>query len=203
MKMSDKSKRSENKGVRSERLLLTRRIERIRDGCQEAFSELLEQYRPLIESLVSRYGGESLSLTDREDLRQEAVMSFYHAILSYDLEQSEVEFGLYAKICVSNTLTSQLRIRKRREVELLTESLSTDCFVHDSEDPEGRLLEQERVKALYSVIRQNLSDFEYRVWQCYMSGRTAAEIGAWVGRDEKSVSNAIYRIRKKLRALLR
>ena len=188
---------------RLERSVIAERIEKIRNGQQEAFSSLLTQYRPLIESLVSRFCSDITDDGSREDLRQEAIMSFYHAILSFDLDQTEVEFGLYAKICISNTLISQMRIRKRREVEFLTESLSTDCFVHDSEDPEGRLLEQERVKALYSVIRKNLSDFEYRVWQAYMSGRTAAEIGVLVQKDEKSVSNAIYRIRKKLRALLR
>ncbi len=175
---------------------------RVREGEQDAFAALLNQYRPLIESLVTRFGADAPLESDREDLRQEAMMSFYHAILAYDMEQTEVEFGLYAKICISNALISQLRIQKRRTVEHLTESLSTDVFVHDSEDPAGRILEQERVKALYSVIRKSLSDFEYRVWQCYMSGRTAGEIGRLVGKDEKSVSNAIYRIRKKLRALL-
>lgn len=179
------------------------RIEQVRNGDQEAFECLLSQYRPLIESLISRFCPDRADSSAREDLRQEATVGFYRAILSYDLEQTEVEFGLYAKICISNTLISQMRLHKRREAELLTESLSTDCFVHDSEDPTGRLLEQERVKALYSVIRKNLSDLEYRVWQYYMAGRTAAEIGTLVQKDEKSVSNAIYRIRKKLRAVLR
>lgn len=188
---------------RSERAAEAEQLERVRNGEQEAFSELLAQYRPLIESSVSRFCTDWSDSAEREDLRQEATVGFYRAILSYDLEQTEVEFGLYAKICISNTLISQMRLRKRREAELLTESLSTDCFVHDSEDPAGRLLEQERVKALYSVIRKNLSDLEYCVWQYYMAGRTAAEIGRLVEKDEKSVSNAIYRIRKKLRALLR
>jgi len=174
----------------------------VREGEQEAFALLLDQYRPLIESQVSRFSADAMGEADREDLRQEATMSFYHAILAYDVEQTEVEFGLYAKICISNALISQLRIQKRRTAEQLTESLSTHMIVHDSEDPAGRILEQERVKALYSVIRKNLSDLEYRVWQCYMSGLTAREIGRLVGKDEKSVSNAIYRIRKKLRALL-
>ena len=187
---------------KAERSALSDAIVRVRNGEQEVFSDLLNQYRPLIESLVARFGADAQYDSDREDLRQEAVMSFYHAILTYDIDQSEVEFGLYAKICISNALISQLRIQKKRTAEQLTESLSNDVFVHDSEDPAGRILEQERVQALYLVIRKNLSDFEYRVWQCYMSGRTAGEIGRLVGKDEKSVSNAIYRIRKKLRVLL-
>ena len=193
---------NETEGKTAERSVLLDAISRVRNGEQDVFSDLLQQYRPLIESLVVRFCMDAVYESDKEDLRQEAVMSFYRAILAYDTEQTEVEFGLYAKICISNALISQSRIQKKRTTEQLTESLSTDVFVHDSEDPAGRILEQERVKALYSVIRKNLSDFEYRVWQCYMSGRTAGEIASLVGKDEKSVSNAIYRIRKKLRALL-
>ena len=76
-------------------------------------------------------------------------------------------------------------------------------LVHDSEDPSDRVLEEERVKALYSVIRKNLSSFEYNIWCLYMSGRTAKEIGDAVNKDEKSVWNAVYRIRRKLRAFLK
>ena len=75
-------------------------------------------------------------------------------------------------------------------------------FTNDSEDPSVKILEQESLRSLYSVIRGNLSKFEYSIWQLYMSGRTARQIGNILGKDEKSVTNAIYRIRKKLRALL-
>ena len=76
-------------------------------------------------------------------------------------------------------------------------------FVNGEEDPSLRVLEQESLKTLYSVIRDNLSELEYRVWKMYMSGLTARQIGDSIGKDERSVSNAIYRIRKKLRATLR
>ena len=123
-------------------------------------------------------------------------------MLTYDTEQSEVEFGLYAKICISNALISQLRVQKKHTAEQFTESLNTFILVHDSEDPSDKVLEEERVKALYSLIRKNLSNYEYRIWRLYMSGGTARDISAVVGADEKSVGNAIYRIRKKLRELL-
>ena len=177
-------------------------INRVRMGDQNAFALLLESYNPLIESLITRFSNGDGAEMPREDLRQEATVGFYHAILAYDLDQSEVEFGLYAKICISNALISQFRRQKRRTPELLTESLNTAFLVHASDDPSMEILEEERVKTLYSVIRKNLSDLEYRIWQFYMSGYTARDIGKAVGKDEKSVSNAIYRIRKKLRALL-
>ena len=178
-------------------------IKKVRQGDQDCFSELVKIYDPLIESQVSKFYDAYDGGASREDLRQEAILKFYNAIHTYDIEQSEVEFGLYSKICISNALVSQLRLHKKHTAEQLTDSTASMFLVHDSEDPSDRVLEEERVKALYSVIRKNLSSFEYNIWCLYMSGRTAKEIGDAVNKDEKSVWNAVYRIRRKLRAFLK
>ena len=177
-------------------------IERVRTGDQVSFSKLVEMYTPLIMSLVFKFYDEDIVGMNKDDLHQEAVLRFYNSILSYDIEQSEVEFGLYAKICISNALVSQLRLHKKHNAEQPTESLNTVFNVKDIEDPADKILEEERVKALYSLIRKNLSPYEYRIWQLYVAGYTAKNIGAVVDADEKSVNNAIYRIRKKLRGVL-
>ena len=174
----------------------------VKNGDQKAFVLLLQQYSPLIEATVNTFCSDELSSNDKDDFRQEATVAFYNSVLSYDIEQSEVELGLYAKICISNALVSQVRKLKRRAPESFSDLERDIFFIHESEDPSESILEQERAEALCLVIRNNLSAFEYRVWQYFMSGRTAKEIGALTGRDEKSISNAIYRIRKKLRAVL-
>lgn len=177
-------------------------ISLVKNGDDEAFAELLSRYTPLIESAVLKSLAPDNYGLYAEDFRQEATVTFYNAILAYDVEQHEVEFGLYAKICIANALISQLRLIKRRKTESLSDSSGECLFAKDSEDPSANILEQESLKSLYSVIRENLSELEYRIWQLYMSGRTAKQIGLIVGKDEKAVSNAIYRIRQKLRALL-
>ena len=173
-----------------------------RNGGQEAFASLLSLYTPLIESIISKFSTDEILYFQKEDLRQEATVVFYNSILTYDLDQTEVEFGLYAKICISNALISYLRVLKKGVVQTIADPQDDRRFVRDYEDPTERILEQEKLKALYSIIRKNLSELEYRVWQDYMSGKSASQIAASVGKDERSVSNAIYRIRKKLRALL-
>lgn len=179
-------------------------ISDVRRGDQKAFSRILEMYKPLMDSLVRKFCADGAVKPFEEDLRQEAVLVFYNSILTYDESQTEVEFGLYARICVSNALVSQLRSIKKRSAEQLTESGGTDMLPcnEGGDDPSERILEQENLKYLYSVIRSSLSDYEYRIWQYYMTGRTARDIGALIGKDERSVSNAIYRIRVKLRKVL-
>jgi RNA polymerase sporulation-specific sigma factor len=174
----------------------------VRNGDQSAFTSMLEQYRPLIDASVARFSSDELFSSHSDDLKQEASLVFYNSILAYDLEQTEVEFGLFAKICIHNALVSVLRSLKRRSVEALTEIPEDLISPQDFDDPSSRMLERERLESLYAVIRKNLSKLEYTVWEYYMSGMSAAQIANKLCTDEKSINNAIYRIRKKLRERL-
>lgn len=173
----------------------------VRNNDQEAFEVLLERYKPLIEASVNRFSSDDTFGIYADDLRQEAFLVFYNSILAYDLEQSEVEFGLFAKICIHNALVSQLRVLKKHSEEPM--DVLPEMPSQNSESPADKILQQERLKSIYAVIRKNLSDFEYSVWQLYISGRSSADIASALGTDKRSVDNAIYRIRKKLKALLK
>ena len=178
-------------------------ILKVREDDQEAFVRMLEIYKPLIDAAVSRFCKDELSEHLREDMHQEATMVFYNAILNYDLENEGVEFGLYAKICVTNALISQHRLLEKRRAESSLPLTVGDDGTMDVEEPSARIIEQESLRRIDLVIRGNLSDYEYRVWCLYASGKTAKEIGQIVGNSERSVANAVYRIRKKLRSLLK
>lgn len=170
-----------------------------KSGNQRAYSELLIRYRPLISAMVNRYRIPDMPDQETEDLREEAVVSFCNAVVKYDTAQSEVDFGLYAKVCISNGLLSYLRDLKRRSIPTgeLTEAEEL------SADPVASVIEEENFKALHALIEETLTEYENKVWWSYMSGMTAREIGESLGADEKSASNAIYRIRKKLRNLFK
>ena len=187
------------KKITDKRESLCERILRVREGDQAAFAELLAEYTPLVSAEVSRHGT-SLSHEDLEDLRQIALVALYRAALAFDLLQSEVEFGLYAKICISNALVSQLRVLRRRVPEVSVETLS--CFEEQSEDPATAVMEQEALAALYARIHRHLSPYENRVWSLFVAGHSAKEIAAMLSKDTHSVENAVYRIRQKLRAVL-
>ncbi len=173
----------------------------VKNGSQDAFSVLLQRYKPLIESSVHRFSSDEAFLLHSEDLMQEASVVFYNSILAYDLEQNEVEFGLFAKVCIHNALVSQLRTLKKRSAE--TVNATPEKFIlQEFEDPSFKVLEQERLKNIYTVIRNTLSEYEYAIWQLYISGRSSSDIADTLKTDKRSVDNAVYRIRKKLRAVL-
>ena len=84
-------------------------IKSIQGGDYGDFEVLLEMYRPLIEAAVSKYCGSM----DPDDIRQTCFIAFFNAARSYDTS-SEVAFGYYAKICVTNALRSELRKKNNK-----------------------------------------------------------------------------------------
>ena len=88
----------------------------------------------------------------------------------------------------------------RRVVSLpMEEELSADLTIPD---PARELEEEERFSQLCRTVREQLSDYENKVWWQYVTGISVSDIAEGLGRDERSVHNAIYRIRKKLREKL-
>lgn len=179
-------------------------ILQVRKDDQEAFEEMLEIYEPLIGSFVSRFFNNGVAEQDAEDFRQELTMAFYNSILSYDLSQNDVSFGLYAKICMNNFFITQLRLLKKRK-NAETISLEEENWLLDGmgsqEDLTRDVIRREELRELNKKIENALSDFENKVWKYYVSGSSSREIAVNLGKTEKSIDNAIFRIRQKLKGL--
>jgi len=175
-------------------------------GRQDAFEDLRNLYKPLIESQVYKHRSADMSSQDIEDMRQEALVHFCNAVCSYDCDADGVEFGLYAKICIGNGLVSFVRSYLRRKQKKIVslesgEMKSKEPYVYA--DMLQSVVEKEHLTYLVDTIRENLSDYENKVWWMYVSGMSVSEISEKLGCvSAKSVSNAVYRIRKKLRSFI-
>ena len=174
-------------------------VESARTGDDKSFEKLLKLYSPLITSLVTKYAGDGL--TDAEDLRQEALIAFFNAVMKFNPASEEVEFGLFAKLCVERALISQLRTMSRSVRPELVEEIE-DIDSQAGEDPSARIIESEGVRDMWKIINEMLSDFESKVWNLHLSGASTAAIAEKLSKDEKSISNALCRIRSKLRRAL-
>ena len=171
-----------------------RLIEAAKAGKESAFDELVDKYDALVMSLVVRYAPAGYT----DDFKQEALIGLFNAVMRYDTSQNSVTFGLYAKICIENSMKSQLReISKRVPVEQI------DSETSDYGDPAESFSEKENLRELWKIINENLSGFEKRVWELYLSGETAESIAKTLSKDARSINNALFRIRKKLRSALK
>ena len=177
-------------------------IDMVIKGDSNAFSALVEKYNPMLKKMLSAYTTEEMSKEDVEDLGQEELIAFYRAIINFDREQHNVEFGLYAKICVTNSMISY----KRASTKKSNESLIGDEEMNSITDPDGEVSKfferQESERELGEQIEKTLSAYENEVWFYYVNGYSSKEIAQMLSSSEKSIDNAIFRIRRKLKTLL-
>ena len=167
----------------------------VQSGNDEGFSLLKAKYAPLISAMVRSFDNGASDISEYE---REAESALLKAAVRYDMEQRDVAFGLYAKICIKNALISLKRketSRKRRLERSVDHGrrkpAAQTMFLQSSTDTE----------ALVKRIKENLSPYESRIFAEYMSDKSASEIAEAVGKSKKSVANAIYRIKEKVKAL--
>ncbi len=167
-------------------------------GEDYAFNEIVEKYRPLIESCICYFIGKA----DPEELEQEALIALYRAACSYDPSVSSVSFGLYAKICINNSLISLVRTSKKHDDAVLAQ-LSANEDMHGESDPSSDYINKESFIKLDEFVCEHLSAYEYSVFRLYIEGYKTKEIAQILSKTEKSVEGAIMRMRIKLRSSLK
>lgn len=172
-------------------------ITRARLGDDAAFAALAAAYRRLIFWHVSRSASD-IAATYRDDLFQEGLVGLLSAVRTYDGVSSA--FATYASSCISHSVISAAR-RYRKQSGCETVPLE-ETELGSSQSPESDFLDRESSSVLYERIFSELSAYEGTVFELYLSDRSYAEIARTVGKSEKSIANAICRIRKKLKVLL-
>ncbi len=171
-------------------------VAEVQSGNDEGFSVLKKKYSPLIASAVKSFEGTAADISEYE---REAESALLKAALRFDISQSQVSFGLFAKICIKNALislkrkeTSRKRRMERRISPLSKRSKLGFDMSGDSSAETDKLVE--RIMAV-------LSPYERMVFSQYMSDKSVAEIAEAVGKPKKSVNNAIFRIKEKVRGI--
>lgn len=139
---------------------------------------------------------------EKEDLYQESVIAFLRALHTFD-ENRETGFYTYASVCIKNHLLSLLRTGRRQKNAAMVDYVSIDSaeMIYDI-DPERDWIEKEEFSDMKKRIFSALSDFEKEVLRFYLNGFSYKAIGEKLGKSEKSVGNALSRVRKKLRSEL-
>ena len=150
---------------------------------------------------------------DSEDLIQEGMLGLLSAIRQYD-PSANVPFKTYAELCINRRLYSAVKSAARLKHLPLNNGVPLDSILSEESQPqatsypeanrritEEQVLARESEKELHSAFSQYLSGFEAKVLQLYLSGLSYAEMAAKTHKSEKSIDNAVQRIRRKLARL--
>lgn len=170
-------------------------IEQIRSGNADAFSVLIYKYEEFLTHKVNNFYSDK---TQREDYMQEAVLSFFTAVNSYDDTKSS--FSTYLNVCVTRALISfKRKLDRHFESQTLVEDDSEILFEDFNCDPQNVLENKEQVDVLMQDIKTRLSEFELKALILYLGGGSYGSIAKGLGTTAKSVDNALQRVRIKLK----
>ena len=179
-------------------------------GDPDAEEALAERY---VRSVRSCARPLFLAGGDSEDLIQEGMLGLLSAIRQYD-PSANVPFKTYAELCINRRLYSAVKSAARLKHLPLNNGVPLDSILSEESQPqatsypeanrritEEQVLARESEKELHSAFSQYLSGFEAKVLQLYLSGLSYAEMAAQTHKSEKSIDNAVQRIRRKLARL--
>lgn len=173
-------------------------IDKTRHTDKEAFKHILAIYSDMLHSIIHSF---DVPECDHDDLYQEAQMGLYKAVMTYDSRFSS--FSTYAYICIKSSVLSCLRKSSARRTipQDLMHSLSDEDFdvISVFDNPESEIIDKENLEALLEKINGVLSPLEKKVLSLYLSDASYASIARLLGKTEKSIDNAIQRIRRKLK----
>ncbi len=177
-------------------------IVRLQKGEKEISDYLMEKYKEFVRKkarAVYLIGGET------DDLIQEGMIGLFKAVQDYRPEK-ETSFRTFAGLCIDRQLYSAIQSSNRQKhlplnsyVSLSQAGEAEDLEGRWSENPEAVVIDQERTRILKEEIRKALSPMENKVLTYYMQGYGYVKIAKLLGKNPKSIDNALQRIRGKIR----
>lgn len=200
-------KKLEKNGIEPKRIPNNEVLEKVRlakEGDEEAFREILLDSLPLIYRVLSKYffrGGEI------DDVYQECCIALMKAIKTFDPKKVRGSFRGFVALCLENKIITQIRMEEFDKRKTLNESFPLDEGFHtrlnfSTKDFPTNLVQKDHEEFLLRAIGKYLSKYESKVFYLrYIKQLSYKEISETMnlGKDDKSVDNAIDRIRSKIK----
>ena len=187
----------------------------IEENNDQAQDILYQKYLPILRRLTLKYyrSLKEFGVT-YDDLFQEAYLTFLQTIKLFN-EKEDTLFYTYLGINVCSKLSNYARITTSQKNLFYTNMLSldfrlspddnntlADCIEdYEQEDPE-MLLEYNDTLQLLQKFNLELKPLQSQIFELLCGGFNNRDIATLLDINVKEVSNAIYRIRKRLKLYL-
>ena len=171
--------------------------------------EIFARYKNLLRKVCRSYfliGG------DIEDLTQEGLIGLYKAIKGYT-KSKNTSFASFAGLCVKRQVQTAIKKASSQKNLILSTAipLTGQSKFDDEEEenfeiiipsndplPDEVLISEESLNEIKDSIRKKLSTLELKVLSKYLHGKSYKDIAKETSLTEKSIDNALSRIKKKL-----
>lgn len=188
-------------------------IELIHSGDLLAQEYLIEKYKGLVRIKTRSY---FMLGAEREDIIQEGMIGLYKAIRDFKAEK-QANFFSFAELCIARQIITAIKTAGRQKHMPLNSYVSLNRSVYDENDectyiellsydlssnPEAMVIDTEEKNSIEKRIAVVLSPLERRVFSLYLRGKSYTEIAEKINKDEKSIDNALQRVKKKVEKIL-
>lgn len=184
-------------------------VKKARNGNSSAQEYLIRKYMGIVKSKARNYfiiGG------SKEDIIQEGMIGIFKAIRYYD-ETKNDSFSPFVDLCVRRQIITAIKRASRKKHKPLNSYISLNKPMYDKNfsrtlidtvkektvfNPENLIISNENIGMIEEKIDNVLSKFELKVLSMYLDGYSYKSISKALNKKEKSVDNALQRVKKKL-----
>lgn len=179
------------------------------NGNLDAEEALMRKYKDTVKIKANLY---YMAGADEDDIMQEGMIGLMKAIRQYSPERA-ASFGTFASICITRQIISAIRSAGRDKHKALNTSISLSkpmereneemtladtISFNNGETPEEMLIFKDILSCTLHNGDNIFSDFEVNVLNEFLKGNDYNQIARKLGKNVKSVDNAMQRTKKKI-----
>lgn len=173
-----------------------------REGNEEAINLIYQKYKPIIVSkssdaiVMATHHGIEIS-----DIMQEGFIGLDEAINSFS-ENDNASFYTFAVLCINRQIINYLRKNTRSKNRILNDAVVIDEIIEKSVKDDSIVDFYFSSRDIIEDMKQNLTEFEYKVVTMKMDGYSFEEIANTLDKDIKSIYNTFHRAKLKIKKLI-
>ncbi len=180
-----------------------------KEGNENATDYIIEKYKNFVKAKARTY---FLIGADKEDIIQEGMIGLYKAIRDFDSARS-TSFKGFAELCITRQIITAIKTATRQKHIPLNSYISLNKSAYDDDsdhtlmeliaeneklNPEEIMITKEHLGDVIKKMSTVLSKFEWKVMNLFLDGKSYVEIARKLSKSEKSIDNALQRIKKKV-----
>lgn len=188
-------------------------VEEAKTGNPHAMEYLISKYKNFVKGKARTY---FLIGADKEDIIQEGMIGLFKAARDYNRDKLS-SFKAFAELCITRQIITAIKTATRQKHIPLNSYISLNKPIYDEDcdrtlldvisqakiaDPEELVINSEELCSMENKIFELLSDLEWKVFMAYLDGKSYQEIAKELHRHEKSIDNALQRVKRKLERYL-
>lgn len=176
---------------------------------------IYEKYSFLVDVILNKYQNPiKYSKINIQDVRCEALYGFSDGINSFSNEK-DTSLKTFLYLCIERRVLNCIRNNMSNKIKILKDSLSLEYSSDNDKlslseligddnkfNPLNNIVDKETYKEIYLIAKNNLSNFEFTVFNYMINNFSYIEIASLLNKSPKQIDNAMQRIKGKMRILI-